>query len=141
MHLDFRNITDQKKAQVYLDKLITDQSNAELTKINKKRTNNQNRYLHAILTLYAGEWGWTTDEAKTYVKRTLGYKYEKNGEWFLCHTSDMDTKNLSIFIDRFRNLSASQGFYVPTSTEFQENYTELMNQISIIESMQNKYDY
>ncbi len=141
MNLDFRKTADIKKAQVYLDKLITDQSGAILTKINKKRTSSQNRYLHALFTLFGGEWGWTTNEAKTVVKRALGYIYEYQGETFLMQTRFMDTKELTIFIDRFRNYSSANGFYLPSSTEFQENFTDIMNEVERAEIMEKRYGY
>ena len=139
MILDLTIPADQHKAQVYFDKLIADQSAIELKKIHKRRTNAQNRYLHAILTLYAGEWGLTTDEAKTSVKRLLGYIYEKNGEKFLEHTSDMSTAKLTEFIDRFRNHSANQGLYLPSADEMNENYVDIMKQVEYIEAIQKHF--
>ena len=141
MNLDFTNPADQKKAQVYLDKLITDQSKAELIKINKKRTSSQNRYLHALFTLFGGAFGYSSDEAKVVVKRVLGYTYEHQGEIFLVQTRSMDTKELTIFIDKFRNYSSANGFYLLSPEEFSENYVEMMKQVEAIESQQNRYSY
>lgn len=139
MLLDLSYQSDCLKAEVYLKKLIKNQSKVEMVKISPKRTSNQNRYLHAILTLYGGHFGLTTEEAKTSVKRILGYKYQKNGEWFLEHTSEMDTKRLTEFIDRFRNHSAHEGFYLPTSLEFSENYVKMMTEVRFIESQMKRY--
>ena len=126
---------------MYFSKLLEDGAKIELKKIAKRRTLNQNSYLHAVLTLYATEWGWTMEEAKTYIKRTLGYTYVKNGELFLTSTSGMNTKELTEFIDRFRNLSASQGFYVPSSDEIGQNWEYFAREIERSEVLQNKYNY
>ena len=141
MNLDFSNIADQKKAQVYLDKLIKDQSKAELIKVSKKRTSSQNRYVHALFTIFGGAFGFSSDEAKIIVKRDLGYTYVNQGETFLMQTRSMDTVKLTIFIDKFRNYSSANGCYLPTPEEFSENYVVMMQQIEAIESQQNRYSY
>jgi len=139
--LDLHIEADRKRAKVYFDKLILDSSKIELKKIAKRRTLNQNSYLHAILTLYAVEWGWSLEEAKTCVKRELKYTYEKNGEEFLKRTSDMNTKELTTFIDKFRNLSAHQGFYLPSSDEIGQNWDYFAREIERAESIENRYSY
>lgn len=126
---------------MYFSKLLEDGSKIELKKIAKRRTLNQNSYLHAILTLYATEWGWSMEEAKTYIKRTLKYTYEKNGEEFLTSTSLMNTKELTEFIDKFRNLSAHQGFYVPSSDEIGQNWEYFAKEIERADVMQKRYSY
>lgn len=141
MNLDFSNPADQNKAQVYLDKLITDQSGAILTKINKKRTSSQNRYLHALFQLWSSHNGYTLEEGKAVIKIELGYTYTKNSITFLKQTRSMDTKVLSELIDRFRNLSASQGYYLLTADEFQENFTDVMNEVERAEIMEKRYSY
>ncbi len=141
MILDLKSKNDCLKAEVYLVKLIKDQSGIELKKIHKLRTNKLNRYVHALFTLFGGEFGYTTDEAKVVIKRRLGYVYDKDGEEFLVKTSQMDTKELTTLIDRFRNLSASEGCYLPTPDEFNENYIEMMKQIEYIEATQKRYAY
>ena len=130
---------DLNSATVYISKLTKDGAKIEIKKINPRRSLNQNNYLHAILTLYAGEWGLTLDEAKTSVKRLLGYVYVKNNEKFIRKTSDMDSKELTVFIDQFRNHSAHNGLYLPSSDEFSENYTSIMQQVEYIEATQKRY--
>lgn len=141
MFLNLSIQADCAKAEVYFAKLLKDQSKIELKKIHKPRTHKQNRYLHVLFTLYGGEWGLSMDETKIIIKRELGYVYEKHGQMFVEHTSDMDTKRLSEFIDRFRNMSASQGLYLPTADEYGENYFELMKEVDRIESLQKSYSY
>ena len=141
MLLDLSLQSDCLKAETYFAKLVKDQSAIEIKKIQKKRTNQQNRYVHALFSLFGLEWGYTTEEAKTVVKRELGCTYEKNGLYFLSRTSEMNMKELTEFIDRFRNFSASHGLYLPSSDEFDTNYIEILKQINIAESAQSKYGY
>ncbi len=149
MNLDFTNPTDVKKGQVYLDKLILDQSKAEIVKISPKRTNSQNRYVHALFQLWSSYHGYTLEEGKTVVKIELGYTYEKDASAgfdpdsyvFLKQTSKMNTKELTVFIDKFRNKSAANGFYLPSADEFRENFTEIMNEVERAEIMEKRYGY
>ena len=130
MLLDLSLQSDCLRAETYMAKLVKDQSAIELKKIHKRRTNSQNRYLHALFALFGGEFGYTVDEAKILVKRQLGYTYVKNEHTFLEHTSEMDVKQLTEFIDRFRTFSAHQGCYLPSADEFDTNYIEIMKQVS-----------
>jgi mitochondrial fission protein ELM1 len=139
--LDLNIPFDRNKAEVYFQKLLDGNAKIEIKRIAKRRTLSQNNYVHKLFTLYGGEFGWSTEEAKAVIKRELGYVYEKDGQKFLMHTSDMNTKELTEFIDRFRNLSAHQGCYLPTPDEFSENYVEMMKQVEAIESQQKRYTY
>lgn len=139
MILDFNIDADRSKGLVYLKKLMDDKSAAEIKKIQKNRTSQQNRYLHALFQLFAGEFGWTLPEVKAVIKRELGYTYQKGGQWFLRHTSDMDVSELSEFIDKFRNFSARLGYYLPSSDEFGDNYIEIMKQLDYIDATQKHY--
>ncbi len=130
MILDLSLPSDCSKAEVYFAKLVKDQSPIELKKIHKRRTNKQNRYVHALFALFGGEFGYETEEAKVVVKFELGYTYEKNGAIFGEKTSKMDTKRLTEFIDRFRTFSAHQGCYLPTADEFDVNYVDIMKQVN-----------
>jgi hypothetical protein len=139
--LDLSISDDRQRGETYFAKLVSDGSQIELKKIHKARTNQQNRYLHALFAFFGGHFGYSTDETKVIIKRALGCLYVKNGQMFLEHTSEMDTKKLTEFIDRFRNYSADQGCYLPTALEFDENYVKMMQRVAEIESLQAKYSY
>lgn len=130
---------DLQRAEMYFAKLVEAEAKIELKRIAENRTIKQNNYVHALFTLFGGEFGYTTDEAKTVIKRALGYVYEKNGKYFLEKTSDMDTVQMTEFIDRFRNYSSHNGLYLPTPDEFRENYFELMKRVEYIEATQKRY--
>lgn len=124
---------DVNRAKVYFDKLIEGSTTFELKKKNKRRNNSQNAYLHKLFALFGIEFGLDIEEAKQVVKVALGYTYEKKGKTFLSKTSKMDTKELSIFIDKFRALASKQGCYLPTADEYNGRYEYYENQIEINE--------
>lgn len=102
----------------------------ELKKKQKARTINQNSYLHVLINLYAIEIGLTINEAKTDIKKACPFgSYQKNGNTYLVETSKMDTKELTEFIDWFRNYSAQNGLYLPTSEEYKLNKYMIDNDI------------
>jgi hypothetical protein len=139
MLLDLSIPDELIRAQEYFDKLMDNGAKIELKKIPEKRTVKQNSYLHALFCLFGGEIGLTTEESKILVKRELGYVYEKNGIKFLSHTSDMDTEELGEFIDKFRNYSSQNGFYLPSADEFNENYFDMMKRVEYFEATQKRY--
>ena len=132
MKYDFSKSYDCKKAEEYLGKLMLDGSKCEVKKIHPKRSTSQNSYLHVLFALWSKEFGYTMDEAKDTIKDALGYTYEADkGKLFnkiipfsrvSVHrkkTSEMDSKELTIFIEKFRDWSASTcGLYLPSSEEF-----------------------
>ena len=113
----------------------------EIKKIPQRRTLSQNAYLHVLFSLWGNEYGYSIDESKIVVKRALKYIYERNGETFLRQTSGMDSKELTGFIDRFRNWSASEGFYLPTANEIGENYADYAYEIDRAERNQKQYSF
>lgn len=141
MLLDLSIPAEQHKAQVYFDKLLTNQEKIELKKIPKKRTLKQNSYVHVLFTLWGSHWGYSVDEAKITVKRALGYVYQKHGQEYFTATSTMDTKELTTFIDRFRHWSADGGLYLPSSDEIGDNWEYYAREIERSEIMQEKYGY
>ena len=122
------NKIERRKMFMYIRKLIKRNGIVEVISKNV-RTINQNSYVHVLFALYGIENGYTIDEAKTLVKRELKYYYEKNNQYFLVKTSTMTTKELTVFIDKFRNWSAQMGCYLPTADEHKENYVYYNNEI------------
>lgn len=122
MKLDLSKSFDASKALNRLQQLIEKGAKIELREILKKRTINQNSYLHACISLFAVEFGYTLEEAKTHLKRECEFmRYVKGDEVFLKQTSGMDTKQLSDFIEWIRNYSSEKGCYIPSAGEYLEN--------------------
>jgi len=114
MILDLSIPAERNKAQTYLDKLITDGAKINLKKIPEKRTIRQNSYVHKLLQLAGTHFGYSLDEFKILIKRILGYTYQRDGNEYYTKTSQMDSKELTTFIDAPRNWASEQGCYLPT---------------------------
>lgn len=129
MIYDFSKESDINKARKYFYVLIGRKILVEMRNITK-RTTSQNSYLHALFALYGIEVGSTIEEAKTDIKRALGYVYEKNGKKYLHRTSKMTTSELSTFIDKFRTFASNEGCYLPSADEFNGKYADYQNEIN-----------
>lgn len=109
---------EAKKAAAYFDALVKKGYRIELKKAEEAKSDPQRKYFYAILNIFRLDFGWTLEEAKTYVKRKTGFYYEKNGEKFIKSISDATMEEMSEMIEKFRNLSAEQGCYLPSSEEY-----------------------
>jgi hypothetical protein len=128
MRYDLQKQLDQKQALAQLQHLISKGAKIELTEKRKQRTYKQNRYLHVILTSWGLHLGYDLDEMKDIIKIDLSpsiFKYEKNGRTFYKSTSDLDTKQMTIVVDKIRKTAQDRtGFYIPEPHE-----TELLQQM------------
>lgn len=130
MKFEFKKSYDQQKALEYLKKLIDSESKCEVNRIHPKRSTDQNSYLHVLFKLWGDEFGYFMDETKEEVKYALGYYDQKQGGALHYHkTSNMDTKELTRFIDKFRDWSSVNGLYLPTSKEYLQEQIYFENQI------------
>lgn len=135
MKYDLSEMLDAVKAQTRMNKLIEDKKPIELIEIRPKRSIKANSYLHVCISLFAIEYGYTLNEAKTLLKREGGLIYEKEGQKFLKQTSKMDSKELSEFTEWIRNYASNQGLYIPSSEEY------LANQINIDKTISQHKQY
>ncbi len=115
---------DANRAKERLNWLITKGKRFELKEKRAKRTSSQNNYLHLILSWYALEMG----ESLEYVKQEI-FKKMINADIFRYErinrvtgevrddfksTSELNTKQMTTCIDRFRNHSSKDlGIYLP----------------------------
>lgn len=118
MIYDLSSEFELEKAIKYFSGLCDRKPVIELKKYQPKRTDKQNRYLHAILGVYGLDLGLTVEESKTVVKRELGFYYEKNGNKFLKSTANLPVDEMSDFIEKFRNHASQLGIYLPSSEEY-----------------------
>lgn len=99
----------------------------EFREVKPQRTMQQNKYLHLIISFFASEYGETSE----YVKEQY-FKLAANRALFLVErddplagkvrylrsTRDLDTEEMRLAIERFRNwASASAGIYLPSANE------------------------
>jgi len=122
MKYDLSKEIDKKAAVTRFEYLCKIGAVVDLTKERKKRTIQQNKYLHVLFDLWGIEYGYTSEESKMVIKGQYPYgHYEKNGINFPVSTSKFSTEEMTQFIDWFRNWSSNNGFYLPSSQEYIDN--------------------
>jgi hypothetical protein len=128
MRYDLQKQLDQKQALAQLQHLISKGAKIELTEKRKQRTYKQNRYLHVILTSWGLHLGYDLGRNEDIIKIDLSpsiFKYEKNGRNILQVHRDLDTKQMTIVVDKIRKTAQDEtGFYIPEPHE-----TELLQQM------------
>lgn len=131
MLYDLKSEFSVSRFREHVERLIKQGKRCELKEIRKKRTSNQNNYVHALFSYWGAHTGYTTEESKTIAKRACGLVYTKNNQKFVRSTADLDTAEMTAFIDRYRNWSAQNdpSVYLPTADEFEQHYAEIMNTI------------
>lgn len=143
MKYDGSNPLHVQQARAKLEKLIKEQKVFELTEKKPQRSLSQNKYLHICLSYFGCQIGETME----YVKRNY-YKILCNKDTFvrereykflgrikyLRSSSDLDSAEMSLTIERFRNFASAQcGIYIPSPDE------ERLIQLMEIEVEQNKF--
>lgn len=127
MIYNLANISEQKLFMEKAKWMVERCKKVELKEKRAIRTISQNRYLHLILNFFAVESGNTME----YVKREYFKKHcnpeifvEVKDDVFLGRvqvvksSSAIDTKQMTIAIDRFRNWSSVEaGIYLPDANE------------------------
>lgn len=114
------SLIDVQNAKQRLDYFLKKGCIFELTEKKPKRTYKQNRYLHLILSWFGLELGYTLEESKAIYKRLNKeiYEYTKNNLKFIKSSASLDSKELSITIEKFRNYSSQKAnVYLPSANE------------------------
>lgn len=127
MRYDLLKENEKQNAIQYFKKVLDSKKRIELKVIHKKRSLPQNAYLHVLFSVFGLEVGLTVEETKTDIKRALNYVYEKQGKKYLSKTSKMDSKELTIFIEKFKKYASEQGIGLPEPNQINDtllNYIE-----------------
>ena len=116
---DFRiNQLKEKKAKV------------ELKEKRLKRTLNQNSYLHVCISIFAIEIGNTLEEMKTDLKRECSFMmYEKNRNKYLRSSSDLNTKEMTDWIEWIKNKAGVNSIFIPSADDYQRNWLDIEKEI------------
>lgn len=122
MRFDLSKQLDLQRFKLRVNKLIENKKIVDLTEKRKRRTLSQNNYLHLILSWFGVETGYTLEQVKQDVfKRHVNKELfisEKNGILICKSTTELDTKQLSQAIEKFRNWSSSEmNIYLPSANE------------------------
>lgn len=119
---------DHNRAREKLNQLIKDGKDFQLTEKRFKRTIKQNAYLHLIISYFALETGYTTQEVKQEIfKKIVNPNTFYDGQKEKIHsvildqwrsTADLNTEELTLCIDRFRDYSANEAnIYLPQPSD------------------------
>ena len=135
MILDLAQPHERQKFQSYATTLLERRKKVELKEIKPKRTVDQNSYMHVLFALYGIETGYTLAEIKTILKREYGLIYEKQGEKFLRSTADLDSGEMSKFIDFIRDHAGQNGCYLPTADEYKLNHAHYEYEIEKVKHL------
>ena len=127
MKYDLKNIVDINRAKDYFDVLLQRKVLIELKQRRGQRTYKQNRYLHLILSYIALETGHSMPFIKLNIFKILlspdifkptEIEGKLGKETSIVSSADIDTKEMTIAIDRFRDWSDSfLGIYIPEPNE------------------------
>lgn len=127
MIFDTKNEYDKAESKEYYKKLVDKGAVIEILEKRMNRTLSQNSYLHLILGFFACEYGSSLDEVKIdFFKRICNKDLfeeritNKFGKEVvrLRSSRDLDTKEMTDAIERFRNWSSSvAGIYLPSPNE------------------------
>jgi len=132
MKYNLTNKINVRKAKERLEYLIKKGSNIELKEIKKIGTLKQMKYAHLLFSAFGLHFGYSLEEVKQdvfkrYVNKSTFISVKENIE--VCRSiTDLDTKELSICIERFRNYSSQNGLYLPEPNE-KEILQSIQNQM------------
>lgn len=139
MKLDLTKTYDINKYNTYTKLLLERRAKVEIKAIPKAKTVRQNAYCHVIIALYGIEYGSTLAEVKEEVfkitcNREIFVKEHVNKETgvitnYLKSFRDLDTKELTLAIERFRNYSSTHGLYLLSSDEYLDIKFEIDREI------------
>jgi hypothetical protein len=134
--LDLSIDYDLERFKAYSEKLIKKQAKTELKEIKAKRSISQNSYFHLCVSFFCNHAGYSLTEGKTILKRAFGkfMVYELNGNKFLTSSANIDTLQLTEFIDWIRNIACFEnlGVYVPTPEEYIENQYQIDRELQYL---------
>lgn len=132
MLLDLTKQFEINKAETKLSQLIKKGAKIELTEKKAMRSVKQNSYLHAILTIFAVEYGETIEYTKqTIFKATVNadlFIYERTNKITgeireaLLSSKDISKDEMIIAIEKFRKFASENGIYIMDAEEFKQNY-------------------
>lgn len=129
MIFNTKNPYEQEGIREYVEKLIESGSIVEIKKKSPKRSLSQNSYLHLLISYFACETGYSSDEVKfDCFKKECNYEIfkeivvNKKGQEItrMRSSSELSTAEMTTAIERFRNFAmAKAGVYLPSPNEDQ----------------------
>ena len=124
-----KNEIQAKKARSRFDFLLNNKKTINLKEVKPDRTLSQNRYLHLLFGIFANESNrqYTPDQVKQVIFKQVANPdifvklLGKKGYIYLLSTSAVDTKQMTVAIENFRDWSSAEcGIYLPAANEKEE---------------------
>ncbi len=135
MKLDLSQPFDLQRFNERSKILVDASSKVELTKFMPNRSINQNAYFHVLCQYVALETGYTTEDAKTMLKRGFGSFMIKdiNGHPELVSSAKINSAQMTEFIDWIRLYASEEiGIYLLTADEFKYNRFEVEKELQYV---------
>lgn len=126
MLYDLSNPLQNESFKVKAEALAKKGGIVELTEKKPQRSLQANKYLHVIIAYFALQVGETAEYVKKHYYKILCnkdiYIREVDDKYLgrikiLRSSADLDSEEFSLTITRFRNWSAGEGIYLPSSEE------------------------
>ena len=123
MVLNLKNRKQLEKFNEYSKKLIKKGCRVELKKLSKARSLPQNNYFHLLCGFFGLEMGLSIIEVKHLIKTDKRickdlFVYQKRGYEFVKSTAELNEKEFSVVIEKFKNFSANiAGVQLPDANE------------------------
>lgn len=127
MMYDLSNPLHLEGFKVRANALVKKGCIVELTEKKPQRTLSQNKYLHCILAYFGLEVGETAEYVKKHYFKILCNKdifiREVEDKYLgkmkiLRSSSELDTGEMSLAIQRYRDWCSTQGVYIPSAEEY-----------------------
>lgn len=132
MKFNLEKTDDRIKAGNYFNKLLESESKIEIKKHIGSKTNRQNRYLYACFKVLSDYSGYTVEEIKQIMKMNCDImKVEKGSHVFLRSISELDSKEITVFIDSVRAFGYDNDCYIFTPEEFYNDQFNIEKNLNI----------
>ena len=130
MLYDFKKDFDIEMYNKRSKELIEKKAIVDLRAKRKKATLSQNSYLHVCINMYAIFVGETLNRTKTDLKRDCSFMVEEyKGKKYLISSSDLNTKELTNWIEWIRNYASVNGVFIPSPEDYRINWAEYEKEI------------
>ena len=132
MKFDLKRVDDRIKAANYFKKLLDQDARIEMKAFRDSKTNRQNKYLHACFKVLSEYSGYTLEEVKQIMKMRCDFmRVEKGDHLFLRSISELDTLEMTRFIDSIRMFGLEHSCYIFTPDEFYADQFNIEKKLNI----------
>ena len=132
MKFDLSQGEDCVRAEDYFNKLLGQNARIEIKKHSGVKSARQNRYLYACFKVLSDYSGYTVEEIKQILKTTSSVMViEKGGHRFLRSISELDSKEMTTFIDEVRSFGLDHDCYIFSPDEFYQNQFNIEKQLGM----------